>query len=84
MAHETLDPYSMGRFVAVKRELLKAELELASTKEARILLLERMLQDQTRFKKIMEDRLETSESVLQAEADRLSLEIELHRERQRE
>ncbi len=78
------DPVLLARFVAVKRELMKAELELVSTKEARILLLERALQDQTRFKEELESRREDGNSVLQAEVDRLSLEIELHRERKRE
>jgi len=42
----TDDLASIGRVVAVRRELLRAEMELASTKEARILLLEQALQDQ--------------------------------------
>ncbi|MEJ7595844.1 MAG: hypothetical protein WKF77_30395 [Planctomycetaceae bacterium] len=83
-AENNRDPVLLGRVCEVKRELLKAELEFASTKEARILLLERALQDQTRWKKMLEVRDETSDSMFQAEADRLSLEIELHRERQRE
>jgi len=80
----TDDLASIGRVVAVRRELLRAEMELASTKEARILLLEQALQDQMGWKKMLERRQVDPDSVDQAEVDRLSLEIELHRERQRE
>jgi len=84
MAEADRDSTSIGRVVAVKRELLTAEMELASSKEARILLLERALQDQARWKESLESRNEASDNEYQAEIDRLSLEIELHRERQRE
>ncbi len=63
---------------------MKAELELGSTKEDRILLLERVLEDQASRKKLLGQREVALDSVVQAKADLLSIEIEFHGESHRE
>ena len=80
---EGRDSFDIMRLNAIRQEFYKAELELAESKEDRIKVLMQALESQSAAEEIMSDRADASDAEFYLKADRLRIEIELHKEKRK-
>jgi hypothetical protein len=71
------------RLNSIRQEFYKAELELAESKEDRIRTLLQALESQSHAEEIVAVRSDSMESSYYLKADRLRIEIELHKEKKK-
>lgn len=80
---EHRDSFDIMRLNSIRQEFYKAELELAESKEDRIKVLMQALESQSDAEEIMSVRADASDAEFYLKADRLRIEIELHKEKRK-
>ena len=77
------DSIDIMRLNSIRQEFYKAELELAESKEDRIKVLMQALESQSDAEEIMSVRADATDAEFYLKADRLRIEIELHKEKRK-
>ena len=80
---EHRDDIDILRLNSIRQEFYKAELELAESKEDRIKILMDALEDQSQVEEALLIRQGNSDAEFYLKADRLRIEIELHKEKKK-
>ena len=79
-----IGPGDIGRISQIRQELYRAELELADSKEDRIEILTKALEKQAEAEDFAEARgNDGRDEVFSLKADRIRIEIELHKEKKK-